>query len=131
MRTAMVGLAVVAALAMSPGVAAGAEGKRTLKGTYEWTDAEKSGDLDAVFTPAGEGKWDVAFHFVFQGEPHTYLGTAEGSLKEGTLKGRVLNDRQNRTFVFTGSFTEGEFHGTHSQIGDDGEHPTGTMTLKG
>lgn len=33
--------------------------------------------------------------------------------------------------MFTGTFTEGEFRGTHASIGDDGEHATGTLTLKG
>jgi len=130
MRMAMRGLAVVAALVMSVGLVTSADGKRTLKGTFEWNDSGKKGDLEAVFTPTGEGKWDVAFHFVFRGEPHTYAGTAEGSLASGALKGRVLNDNKNRTFVFTGTFADGEFHGTHAEVGDDGDHPTGTLTLK-
>ena len=131
MRTAMRGLAVGAALVMSLGLVTGAEQKRTLKGTFEWTDSQKSGELEAVFTPTGEGKWDVAFHFEFRGEPHTYTGTAEGTLQDGALKGRVLSDQRKRTYVFTGTFTDGEFHGTHAEIGDDGEHPTVTLTLKG
>ena len=131
MRKALWRSAVVAALAMSVGFVTGADGTRTLKGSYEWTDTNKKGDLEAVFTPTGEGKWDVAFHFVFQGQAHTYAGTAEGTLKGGDLKGRVLNDAKNRTFSFTGTFTDGEFHGTHAEVGDGGERTTGTLTLKG
>lgn len=130
MRMALRGMAVVAALVMSLGLVTGAEEKRTLKGTYEWTDSAK-GDLEAVFTPTGEGKWDVAFHFEFRGQPHTYAGTAEGTLEGGALKGRVLSDQRKRTFIFKGTFTDGEFHGTHAEVEDGNEHDTGTLTLKG
>ena len=130
MRTVIRMTAVVAALVVSLGLVNGADEKRTLKGSFEWVDAGKKGDLEAVFTPTGEGKWDVAFHFEFRGA-HVYAGTAEGSLSGGDLKGRVQNDDKNRTFTFTGAFTDGEFRGTHAEVGDDGEHATGTMTLKG
>ena len=131
MRMAMWGTAVVAALVISLGLVTSADEKRTLKGTFDWTDSGKKGNLEAVFTPTGQGKWDVAFHFEFQGQPHTYAGTAAGTLTGGDLKGRVLSDRQNRTFSFTGTFTEGVFHGSHAEIEDDGGHPTGTLTLEG
>ena len=132
MRKAMRLVSVVAVLAsVSIGLVTGAGGKQTLKGSYEWTDSQGTGGLEAVFTPTGEGKWDVAFHFVFQGQPHIYAGTAEGTLAGGDLTGRVLNEGKNRTFVFTGTFSDGEFRGTHAEIGRDGKHPTGTLTLKG
>jgi len=130
MRMAMRCVAVVAALVMLLGPVTGAAEKRTLKGSFKWTDAGKKGDLEAAFTPTGEGTWDVAFHFEFRGKPHIYAGTAEGTLAGGDLNGRVRNDEKNRTFIFTGTFTEGEFHGAHAEIGDDGEHATGTLTLK-
>ena len=131
MRMAMRGMAVAAAVVMSLGLVTGAGEKRTLKGSFEWTDSGKKGDLEAVFTPTGEGKWDVAFHFEFRGQPHVYAGTAEGTLAGGDLKGRVFNEDKNRSWTFTGTFTDGEFRGTHAEIGDDGEHPTGTLKLKG
>lgn len=131
MRKAICGMALLAALIMAPGQAIGADEKRTLKGTFEWTDGGSKGDLEAVFTPAGEGVWEVDFHFEFQGKPHTYSGTAEGTLAGGALKGRVLNESKKRTFTFTGDFAEGEFRGTHAEIGADGAHPTGSLTLKG
>jgi len=130
MRIAMKSMVVAAALTLSLGLVQGADAKQTLKGRFEWSGAGQKGDLEAVFTPTGEGMWDVAFHFDFRG-PHVYAGTAEGSLKGGELKGRVQNDDKNRTFTFTGSFTDGEFHGTHAEVGDDGEQATGTLTLKG
>lgn len=131
MRKVMWRSTVVTALVMSMGLVTGADGKRTLKGSFEWTNSNKTGDLEAVFTPTGEGLWDVAFHFEFQGKPHTYTGTAEGTLKGGELKGRVLNDAKNRTFTFSGTFTDGEFHGKHAEVDEDIEQPTGTLTLKG
>ena len=113
------------------GLASGADSSRTLKGTYEWTDGGNKGALEAVFTPAGEGKWEVAFHFEFDGQPHVYAGTAEGSLSEGALKGAVKTENNKRTFTFTGTFQGGTFTGTHADSSPDGEHPTGTLTLKG
>lgn len=130
MRMAMKGAAVVVAVVLSHGLVNGADEKKTLKGSFEWTGAGKKGDLEAVFTPAGEGKWDVAFHFEFRGA-HVYAGTAEGNLASGDLKGKVQNEEKNRTFTFTGSFTDGEFRGTHAEIGSEGEQATGTMVLKG
>ncbi|MGH9867987.1 MAG: hypothetical protein ACREAA_07485 [Candidatus Polarisedimenticolia bacterium] len=131
MRKAFWCAAAVAVLMVSIGLVTGAAEKQTLKGSFEWTGAGKKGDLEAVFTPTDEGKWDVAFHFEFNGKPHVYAGTAEGTLEGGELKGRVLSDQKNRTFTFTGTFTDGEFRGTHAEIGSDGEEPTGTLTLKG
>jgi hypothetical protein len=112
------------------GVASGADSSRTLKGTYEWTGGENKGPLEAVFTPAGEGKWEVAFHFEFDGQPHVYAGTAEGSLSEGALKGTVKTENKKRTFTFKGAFQDGTFTGTHADSSPDGEQPTGTLTLK-
>jgi hypothetical protein len=130
MRRATQLVAVVAAVALCPGLAIGGDEERTLKGSYHWSDGGRKGDLKAVFTPAGEAKWDVAFYFEFSGEPHVYSGTAEGTLSGGVLKGRVLNEGKNRSFVFKGNFTEGEFRGTHAETTDDGEHATGSLTLK-
>ena len=44
--------------------------------------------------------------------------------------GKRTNDEKNRTFSFSGAFTDGEFRGTHAEVGDDGEHTMGTLTLK-
>lgn len=112
-------------------LASGADRARTLKGTYEWADSGKGGPLEAVFTPVGEGKWEVAFHFEFDGEPHVYSGTAEGSLTEGRLKGAVKTENKKRTFTFSGAFRDGTFTGKHADMAPDGEHETGTLTLKG
>jgi hypothetical protein len=130
MRRATQLVAVVAAVALSSGLAIGGDEERTLTGSYHWTDGGRKGDLKAVFTPTGEARWNVAFYFEFSGEPHVYSGTAEGTLAGGVLKGRVLNDGRNRSFTFAGTFTEGEFRGTHAETTDDGEHATGSLSLK-
>jgi len=103
---------------------------RTLTGAYEWSARGSSGDLEAVFTPTGENTWDVSFHFEFRGEAHTYSGTAEGALGDGSLSGTVLNEKKKRTFSFTGEFAEGEFSGTHSERHGTSDVDTGTLTLK-
>jgi hypothetical protein len=121
-------MACIAATCLAvAGLASAADSNRTLKGTYEWTDGDKKGPLEAVFTPAGEGKWEVAFHFEFDGQPHVYAGTAEGSLSDGNLKGAVKTENKKRTFTFKGAFRDGTFTGTHAEA----EHSTGTLTLKG
>ena len=126
MRRATQLVAVVAVVAVSLGLAIGGDQDRTLTGSYHWSDAGKSGDLKAVFTPTGEARWDVSFYFVFEGEPHTYSGTAQGTLDGGALDGTVFNEARNRTFSFKGTVTDGEFSGTHAE----GRRATGSLTLK-
>jgi hypothetical protein len=126
MRRATQLVAVVAVMAVSLGLAAGGDQDRTLTGSYLWSDTGKSGDLKAVFTPTGEAKWDVSFFFTFEGQDRVYSGTAEGTLADGALEGTVLNEKKNRTFSFKGSFTDGEFSGSHAESG----RPTGSLKLK-
>jgi hypothetical protein len=106
-----------------------AETAQTLHGEYAWDQGGASGDLEAVFTPKADGEWDVAFHFTFRGRPHTYEGTAEGSLTEGSLKGTVQNDNKRRTFTFQGTCAAGKFSGTHAEVTNGKEYRTGTLKL--
>ena len=103
-----------------------------MAGEFLWNNEGRTGDVKAIFTEGEEGKWNVAFHFTWEGEPHVYAGTAVGSLSEGELKGEVLTDGgRQRTFKFAGAFEDGTFHGTHQSIGKDGKpRPTGTLTLQ-
>ena len=120
-------LSVALLVAVSAGVSD--DGKRTLKGDYQWTGG-KSGDLTAYFFPTEEtNRWKVEFRFDFHG-PHLYTGTAKGSLDKGELSGKVVSDQRKRTFVFSGSFEDGKFSGTHSETTQGREKDTGTMTLK-
>lgn len=128
-------LALVAALVIV-GLPATAEdttvdaAQTTLIGEYNWERGETQGDLKAVFTPKDDATWNVSFYFDFRGDPHTYTGEAQGSLTEGALKGEVLNEAKNRTFTFEGTFQDGKFEGTHSEIGGRrGTRKTGTLTL--
>jgi hypothetical protein len=124
---------VAAAIAsVAAGPASLAEEKRTLIGEYVWNNRNTGGDLEAIFTPTGDGTWDVAFHFTFRGQPHVYSGTAEGSLTEGGgLKGTVLNEDKSRKFTFGGKFEHGEFRGDHAEITGGREIDTGTLRLGG
>ncbi len=108
----------------------GTEETRTFSGYYEWDAQGLSGNLEAVFTPTGESTWDVSFHFTFQG-PHTYVGTAEGSVKEGKLVGTVVNERETRKFDFRGTVNKkGKFRGTHFESTGGARRKTGTLSLK-
>lgn len=106
-----------------------AESTRTFSGDY--VSAFQSGrqPLTAVFTPTGEERWDVVFYFKFHGRKHSYEGTAEGNLDEGTLGGTVKNESGQRTFTFEGRFRDGAFRGTHAELKRTGERRTGSLTL--
>ena len=111
---------------------------RTLTGEYVVADGEGTEQLEAVFTPAGDGSWSVVFHFKFQDQPHTFTGSADGSLVQGSLEGRVENPSGSRVFTFWGELGEeatpegGQrkiFRGSHAEIEDGFENPTGTLML--
>ena len=127
--TVLSAVALVVLLALASSVHA--EGTQTLHGEFVWAHRDNSGDLEAIFTPTGEGTWDVSFHFDMRGTPHTYTGTAEGSLTDGELKGTVKNEDGRRTFTFEGNTTEGEFSGTHAETTGGRAKSTGTLKLSG
>lgn len=102
---------------------------KTLTGAFVADD--ESGPLEAVFTSSDDDTWQVDFRFTFQEQPLTFSGSAEGSLSDGLLEGTVYNERGNRTFTFKGLFENGSFSGTHAEIEDGIEFPTGTLTLDG
>ncbi len=110
-------------------LAEGQAARRTLNGTYLWEQGGDRGNLEAVFTPAGDRHWNVDFHFTFNGADHTYSGTADGRLDEGVLSGRVSSDGRQRVFTFRGTFENGRFRGTHAEVSRGGEERTGTLTL--
>lgn len=122
---------VPALLVLAVGAVAAEEQAKsvTMNGEFYWEQGSTGGDLEAVFTPTGDGAWDVAFSFEFQGTPHTYTGTASGALGEGTLTGEVVNESGKRTWVFEGSFSDGAFEGTHTEITEGERTRTGTIRL--
>lgn len=125
-------LACLAVLSISSpaGLSAAPESSQTFNGTYLWEQPGEMGTLEATFKPTGEGSWEVSFHFVFNGSPHTYVGTAQGSLVDGALEGQVLSDGRKRTFIFKGAFKAGKFTGTHAEKTRGSEERTGTLTLE-
>lgn len=116
-----------------PGAATSTE-EVTLEGSFVWAreEGDLGGDLKAVMTPDGENSWKIAFHFVWEEQPHIYTGTATGSLTDGVLEGKAINDSKERprTYRFSGTFEDGTFTGTHALIRKDGtERDSGTLTL--
>jgi hypothetical protein len=120
--------AAAAALFLLTTLAVSAASKQTLQGEYRWSG--ESGSLEAVFAPDGDGRWNVDFHFKFQGAPHVYSGTASGSLDDGDLEGTVRTENRRRTFNFRGAFEDGVFRGAHSEVQGGRESRTGTLTLR-
>lgn len=130
MKRCILPLIALTALLALPAFAedGGQAGDTTLIGEYNWNQGV-SGDLKAVFTPDGEGQWQVSFHFDFRDKPHTYSGTATGNLS-GKLEGTVKNESKRRTFTFEGAFEDGVFNGNHAETTPGRAGRTGTLMLK-
>ena len=128
LHSALTFLGLASLLLLTLGTAPATDGARKLAGSYAWDQGGVDGDLEAVFTPTGENTWGVSFHFEFRGSPHTYTGTATGSLSDGPLAGSVTNENEKRTWTFEGTFANGSFKGKHVET-TDGRSNTGTLTL--
>ena len=128
MRCLAISLIVLTAALSASGVPA-EENARTFKGHYRWAAIDEAGDVEAVFLPTGEETWEVSFHFEFRGSPHTYIGTAEGSVTDGKLTGEVFNERETRKFGFRGMVKEGKFRGTHFETTGGSRLRTGTLSM--
>lgn len=105
-----------------------------LKGDYKWLKGEKvryEEKLTGVFTPNGDGTWDVSFNFKFKNKDHNYVGTATGSLDKGAISGEVKNDggKGKRSFTFSGDMKDGKISGTHNETTRGKPRPTGIFTL--
>lgn len=122
---------MLTALLVAATLPVGADNDRqTLTGSFMSGFQDRVKPLRAVFTPAGDADWSVAFYFEFNGRKHVYRGTAQGTLGEGELRGRVQNETRQRTFTFEGRFENGVFEGTHAEVGRRGERETGTLSLR-
>jgi hypothetical protein len=129
MKRAALWIVALTLIGLVPSTPPLAADETILMGTFVWSAQGTESDLKAVFTPTGDDRWDVDFHFKFRGTNHTYSGTAEGNLTEGELSGTVKNETKRRTFTFEGSFKEGVFRGIHAEIEDGEPFDTGTMAL--
>jgi len=128
-RTALAFVLVALIVSAYAGGAQAAD-TETLTGEFIWNNEGQSGEIEAIFTGTTDGHWDVAFHFIWEDEPHIWAGTAEGSLTDGDLKGSVITDHESKgTFVFEGTFKDGKFTGTHASMRSGERDDTGTMTL--
>lgn len=125
----LVALLLATPLLTAPPAAAATTAQRTLTGSFRWEQGDEEGRVRAIFTPAGEGHWNVEFHFKWSGAAHTYIGTADGHLDDGALTGRVESDGRRRTFTFRGECQDGKFSGTHAELVDNQEYRTGTLTM--
>ena len=132
LNTCFIVLAVfVSAAVFADSAATGGEGPKTrvFEGQYKWINMDKPGPLRAEFTATGESHWDVDFHFWFDGRDRTYSGTAEGSLSEGVIKGKVRNENNRRTFTFEAALRNGRLEGTHRETTPSRARRTGTLRL--
>ena len=130
MRVALLGVAMLGcSLLGNRAFAADADVK--LNGTFVWSNQKgKSHDVTGTFTPSGDKKWAAVFNFKWSGKPQTWKGTAEGTLKDGEIKGDIKSEDGKRNFNFTGNFKDGKFECTHNELSRGKPQPTGTMTLQ-
>ncbi len=129
-----VSVATAVCLVLAWIVPAWAEGTQTLVGEYVYyvgniAPKHNVGELEAVFEPTGPMTWDVSFYFTFRETDMVYSGTAEGSLWDGTLTGTVVDDNEDRTYVFTGTVEQGRFKGMHAEVKSGKEHSTGRLVM--
>ena len=106
-------------------------GTYTAEGTFVWSHQKgKTHTVKAVFTKGdAKNKFNVKFYFNWGKDQRVYSGTAEGDLKDGSLKGTVKADNQDRTFTFDGACKAAVFSGTHKET-TRGTQDTGTITWK-
>ena len=125
----LMALVAIVALAAMPSFAAD---DVTMEGQFVWEreDGSHDGGLKAIFTPTGDGTWDVAFHFDWEDGPHVYTGSCSGDM-DGELTGDVVSDGEREmNFKFMGAFEDGTYTGTHGFVDKDGEiKHAGTLTL--
>ena len=120
---------LILAVALVAACTAPDPGPQFFEGSYTWgTEAE--GALEVVFTPNGKDSWNVDFAFDYVGNRRTWTGTARGNLKNGSLEGRVDSDNPELGYILRGEFRDGIFEGTHAELIDGSEKPSGTVRLK-
>lgn len=128
-RTALLLLSACIVLALVPAWGAASE-IRHLTGVYNSGYQDAPRRLRAEFKSTAVGQWDVVFHFTHGGQKLSYVGTAEGSLTDGELSGRVSAGR-GRIFVFHGEVEDGKFRGKHAEVEHSGEETeTGPLRLE-
>lgn len=133
MRGMVMAMLVLGVLCGADALAAAQPGAGDLKfaGTFVWNNKkDKSHPINAVFTPNGEKKWNVVFTFNWGKGPQTWKGTAEGTLKDGEIKGDVKSGDEKRNFNFTGAEKNGAFECTHNELKGGKPLATGSMTIK-
>ena len=128
-------LVVLASLLSAPvfadSAAKGGDGPeiRVFEGQYKWVNMNNPGPLRAEFTATGENRWNVDFYFRFEGRERMYSGTAEGSLSQGELKGKIRNENGRRSFTFEADLDNGRLEGTHRETTRSRSRRTGTLKL--
>lgn len=115
-------------LALHPLAADEGAPTQTFSGAYVW-NAGGSDELNAEFSPTGEGTWDVRFRFRFVGNEGTWTGEARGNLADGgAIEGTTGSG--SRRWVFSATIEDGVMRGTHAEIKGDKQEDSGTFELK-
>ncbi len=89
----------------------------TMKGQYIWIKTPRvRDDVTATFSPVGQDRWKVSFHFNWHKKDHVYEGEAQGNLINGKLEGWVAEDAIGAIYRFKGVTKKGVFSGSHLQV---------------
>ena len=103
----------------------------TMSGTFVWNGKKgKKHELKAVFTPAGQNKWTVAFTAKWGKGYPKYTGTAEGDLRNGKVTGEAQNAKKKRKWTFTGAGKDGTLTCSHAEIKGKNQKQSGSFTIK-
>lgn len=77
----------------------------TVHGDFIWNNNPKEHHKDLVghLTPAGAGKWEVAWDFTWKKQSQKYAGVITGDIKNGEISGTGNDTKGKRTFSFEGT----------------------------
>lgn len=104
-------------------------GVEVFRGEYTWNDGQPS-PLEAVFTPAGESKWNVELSWSSGRRKGTYRGRARGSLQQGELVCDVENKEGEPNYRIEAQVDGDLLEGQHYEVHSGRRKPSGTLRLE-
>ena len=113
----------------APDVSAEDESQVVFRGDYMWNVDGHRNELEAVFTPTGDGLWKVEFHFKYARREGIYEGNAQGSLESGDIYGEVKDGAGVVRYRFEAKVQGDRMKGKHFNIWSGRKKETGTLDL--
>lgn len=104
----------------------------TFTGTFNWKrQGKKTHDLKGIFTPDGENKYKVVWHFKWRKKPVKYEGFVNGNIQNGEISGEGWTANKKRRWTFKGVAKNWTLQCNHTEVSNKKKPvPTGTFTIK-